>query len=196
MEAQVVVGCPSCGRTPHRILKRNGQATVKCTECGHVHKVKVHEPEQVERRVIVSQGEESFSTRVPVDSDEHIEVGDEFVLESDEGIFGVEVTSLEISTEDDPKRVESTTGEEVDTVWTRVVDNVVVDVTLHGSKGESRGVEVHVPGDYRFVVGEREELDGYEFEVTAFITRDGNRFRVEGDDVLAKNAKRIYGEER
>ncbi|MDY7083426.1 MAG: hypothetical protein SXQ77_13735 [Halobacteria archaeon] len=26
------------------------------------------------------------------------------------------------------------------------------------------------------------------------MTRDGDRFRLEGDDVMAKNAKRIYGE--
>ncbi|MDY6775328.1 MAG: HVO_0476 family zinc finger protein [Halobacteria archaeon] len=197
-DPDVVVDCPACGRTPHVVLKEDSQATVKCTECGHVHKVKVQKPETVERRVVVSQGEDSFSTRSPMESDEFIQVGDEFVLESDEGIFGVEVTSVEVTEEDTQgtettKRVESATADEVETVWTRTVDNVNVDVTVH-SEGDSEGTKVRLPGDYSVVVGETLDIDGRSYEITAFITDDGTRLRYEGDDVEAKNAKRVYVE--
>ncbi|MFB6284407.1 MAG: HVO_0476 family zinc finger protein [Halobacteria archaeon] len=198
----VLVECPSCSfRQPHEVLKSNGDATVKCEECGHVHKVHVTSEREVERRVIVSQGDESFSAMVPMNASEKLNVGDEFVVDCDEGIFGVELTSIEVDsgcgTEND--RIERAEADDVETVWTRVVDNVEVPVTLHRDKseGEAKSHDLWVPGDYEFVVGETETVDGRDFEVTAFIDRDtGDRFRLEGDDVIAKNAKRVYGEER
>lgn len=194
--ADVVVRCPACSSDePHEVLRqRNGQATLRCLTCGHVHKKRIHEPSTVERRVVVSQGQDSFSTHTTVRSDEEVAVGDEFVLEADEGVFGVEVTAVEIEQEGDNRRVDRTTAEEADTFWTRVVDNVSVPVTLHTEEDTiSRSLEV--PGDYSFVVGERETIDGDDFVVTAFVDRrTDDRFRVEGDDVEAKNAKRVYGE--
>lgn len=194
-EADVVVECPACAsEEPHEVLKENGQATLRCLACDHVHKKRVHEPSTVERRVVVSQGQESFSTHTTVRADEEVRVSDEFVLETDEGVFGVEVTSVEIEEEDDNTRVESATAEEAETFWTRVVDNVSVPVTLH-TDDATVSRRVTVPGDYSFVVGEKETADGDEFVVTAFVDRrTGDRFRVEGDDVSAKNAKRVYGE--
>jgi uncharacterized Zn finger protein len=194
-EGDVVVDCPACSsRGPHEVLKKNGQATVRCLDCDHVHKERVHEPRTVELRVVVSQGEESFSTQTTVRADETVRVGDEFVLESDRGVFGVEVTSVEVPEEGDNRRFEEATAEEAATVWTRVVDNVSVPVTLH-TDDDTVSRRMNVPGDYSFVVGEREAVDGEEFVVTAFVDRrTDDRLRVEGDDVQAKNAKRVYGE--
>ncbi len=193
--ADVVVGCPACSSDePHEVLKQNGQATLRCLACEHVHKKRVHEPSTVERRVVVSQGQESFSTHTTVRADEEIAVGDEFVLEADEGVFGVEVTAVEIEQEGDNRRVDRATADDADTFWTRAVDNVSVPVTLH-TEDDTVSRSLDVPGDYSFVVGERETVDGDEFVVTAFVDRrNDDRFRVEGDDVEAKNAKRVYGE--
>ncbi len=183
------VDCPACGvPTPHDVLNSNGQATVECGDCGHVHKVQVHDT-TVERRVVVSQGEDSFSTRVPM-QDQTLRVGEEFVLEADEGVYGVEVTSLE----SEDGRTDVAEAGEVETVWTRVVDNVGVPVTLH-REDESTSHHLQVPGDYSFVVGDTEEVDDVEFETTAFVHREGDRYRLEGDDAEAKNVKRLYGEE-
>jgi uncharacterized Zn finger protein len=195
-EGDVLVECPACSsEEPHEVLKdRGGQATLRCLTCDHVHKKRTHQPSTVELRVVVSQGEESFSTRTTVREDETVRVDDEFVLESDEGIFGVEVTSIEVEKEGDNRRVESASADEAATVWTRVVDNVGVPVTLH-TDDDTVSRKMTVPGDYDFVVGERETVDGEEFVVTAFVDRrTGDRFRVDGDDVQAKNAKRVYGE--
>jgi len=195
-EGDVIVDCPACSsRGPHEVLKQNGHATVRCLACDHVHKKRVHDgPSTVELRVVVSQGQESFSTRTTVRADEEIRVGDEFVLEADEGVFGVEVTSVEVPGDGDNRRVDEATAEDAETVWTRVVDNVSVPVTLH-TDGDTVSRRMDVPGDYGFVVGERETVDGEEFVVTAFVDRrSGDRLRVDGDDVQAKNAKRVYGE--
>jgi uncharacterized Zn finger protein len=195
-DGDVLLECPACSsEEPHEVLKdRGGQATLRCLTCDHVHKKRVREPSTVELRVVVSQGKESFSTRTTVREDEKVRVGDEFVLESEEGIFGVEVTSIEVEEEGDNRRVESASADEAATVWTRVVDNVGVPVTLH-TDDDTVSRKMTVPGDYDFVVGERETVDGDEFVVTAFVDRrTGDRFRVDGDDVQAKNAKRVYGE--
>lgn len=194
-EADVIIDCPACSsEEPHEALKTNGQATLRCLACDHVHKKRVHEPSTVERRVVVSQGEESFSTQTTVRADEEVRVGDEFVLETDEGVFGVEVTSIEIEEEGDNRRTEDATADEAATFWTRVVDNVGVPVTLH-TEDATVSRRISVPGDYEFVVGDPETVDGEEFVVTAFVDRKtGDRFRLEGDDVQAKNAKRVYGE--
>lgn len=191
----VEVDCPACGRyAVHEVLKQNGQATVECSECEHVHKVRVHEPRTVERRVVVSQGDESFSEHVPMRADETVRIGDEFVFEGEEGIFGVEVTDIEVEEDGDNRRVEAIEAEEADTVWTRVVDNVSVPVTLH-TNDATESHDLRVPGDYSFVVGDTEEVGGAEFVVTGFVDRrTGDSFTVEGDDVQAKNAKRVYGE--
>ncbi|MFP4174323.1 MAG: HVO_0476 family zinc finger protein [Halobacteriales archaeon] len=194
-DGDVVVDCPACSSSgPHEVLKTNGHATVRCLACDHVHKVRIHEPSTVELRVVVSQGQESFSTRTTVREDETVRVGDEFVLEADEGVFGVEVTSVEVPEDGDNRRVDEATADEAGTVWTRVVDNVGVPLTLH-TDDDTVSRRMDVPGDYDFVVGDRETVDGDEFVVTAFVDRrSGDRFRVEGDDVQAKNAKRVYGE--
>lgn len=192
---QVAAECPACGEHgSHQVLKQNGTMTLKCGSCGHVHKKTTEKPRTVERRVVVSQGEESWSTHVPMPATQTLGVGEEFVLDTDEGVYGVEVTALEVEKEGDNIRPETAGAEEVSTVWTRAVDNVTVPLTLHTGRGEAESHELRVPGDYRFVVGETETQDGEEFRVTAFVTRDGDRFRVDGDDVQAKNAKRVYGE--
>jgi len=194
-EGDVVADCPACSsRVPHEVLKTNGNATVRCLACDHVHKEHIHEPSTVELRVVVSQGDESFSTHTTIRGDETVRVGDEFVLEADEGVFGVKVTSIEVPEDGDNRRVDEATADDTATVWTRVVDNVSVPVTLH-TDDETVSRRIDVPGDYSFVVGEREEVDGDAFVVTAFVDRrTDDSLSVEGDDVEAKNAKRVYGE--
>lgn len=194
---EAVADCPACGAVaPHAVLKDGGQATVRCEDCGHVHKARLEEPDEVERRVVVSQGGEDLVVHLGMPADQTIHVGEEFVVDADEAVVGVEVTSLEIEREGDNDRVDRATAEEVDTVWTVAVDNVAVPVTLHRDEGTSEGHEITVPGDYTFVVGDEETVEGVEATVSAFMTDRGDRFRYEGDDVEARNVKRLYCEAR
>ncbi len=201
---RVAVVCPSCSpevETVHEVLKPGGQTTVRCTECSHVHKTKIETVQTDKIDVIVSQDGESFSSRADVPVEETLAVGEEFVLETEEAIFVVRITSLE---QDSDRRVEESVAEDVETIWTRAVDNVSVNVTLHpqdGRRDDSRGIKVNVPGDYEFVVGETEELADEEFTIDGILVTDDasgydhDRLDFDGDAVIAKDVKRIYADD-
>ncbi|ELY56687.1 HVO_0476 family zinc finger protein [Natronolimnohabitans innermongolicus] len=201
---RIPVSCPSCSpdlETVHEVLtatEGGGTVTVRCSECSHVHKVQPEREREVTLDVVVSQEGESFTANVTTPEDETIEVGDEFILETDEVLSTVRVTSVEL---DGQKRREEAAAEDVETVWTREVDNVAVNVTVHpqdGSKNDSRSITVHVPGDYEFEVGEIEEFGDDEIEIDAFVVRDDasgyhrDRYEMDGDVVFAKDTKRVY----
>jgi uncharacterized Zn finger protein len=198
--------CPSCSpdlETVHEVLTTGGgNATVKCTDCGHVHKEPLAEEATVERDVVVSQDGDSFTGSADFDPEETIYEGDEFVVETEETIAQVRVTSIETGPEERTTRADAA---DVDTVWTRAVGNVSVDVTVHPKDGDedgSRSLTVHVPGDYEFEVGEQEAFGDDEFEVTGIHVRENAiedyKFPKLGDDgdvVFAKDVKRVYGDD-
>jgi len=194
--------CPSCSpdlETVHEVLSSGGgNLTVRCGECGHVHKIQPPREREVTLDVIVSQDDESFAANVTTPAAETIETGDEFLLETAELLATVRVTSLEMG---EQRRADSALAEDVETVWTREIDNVSVDVTIHpqdGRREQSRSITVYVPGDYEFVVGETESFGDDEFEIDGIAIRgdsDGYRkdkFDHDGDMVFAKDIKRIY----
>ncbi|WP_251342334.1 HVO_0476 family zinc finger protein [Haloplanus halophilus] len=199
---RVALACPSCadaGTTVHEVLKPGGQVTVRCTACGHVHKERYDPPPETELDVVVSQGDESLATTVDAPAEDAVEVGDEFVVDTPEAIMQVRITSIEVA---DDTRVEEAAIEDVATLWTRAVDNVRVNVTVHpndGRRDDSRSITVSVPGDHEFVVGETAEFGDEEFEITGLQVRDdAPEYRFEkldhdGDTVFAKDTKRVYG---
>ncbi|MFC4551722.1 MULTISPECIES: HVO_0476 family zinc finger protein [Halorussus] len=203
---RVPVACPSCSpdeATVHEVLTTGGgRATVRCTECSHVHKVTPDEDEEVERDVIVSQEGESFSATVDAPPQETVAVGEEFVLETPEAIMVVRITDLQLGEE---RRTDEAKVEDVEAFWTRAVDNVRVNVTINpndGSHDDSTSVKIDVPGDREFEVGKVEEFGNEEFRVKSIAVRedahgyDFNPLREEGDTALAKDIKRLYGDDQ
>ena len=201
---RVPTPCPSCSpelETVHEVLsvtEGGGTFTVRCSECGHVHKVTPERTREVTLDVVVSQEGESFTANVTTDEDETVAVGDEFILETEEVLSTVRVTSVEL---EGHRRVNAAPADEIETVWTREVDNVGVNVTVHpqdGRREDSRSITVYVPGDYEFEVGAVEEFGDDEFEIDAFVVRsdatgyDRDRYEMEGDAIVAKDAKRVY----
>ncbi|MFB6077798.1 MAG: HVO_0476 family zinc finger protein [Halarchaeum sp.] len=198
------VACPSCSpdqETVHEVLTTGGgTATVRCTECGHTHKAPLESEDVVEPTVVVSQDGDSFTATVELPADEDVDTGDEFILETDEVLMQVRVTAIEVGPEE---RVQRATGEDVDTVWTRAVDNVSVPVTVHPRDGEgdgTRSLDLHLPGDEEFTIGETYEFGDEEFEIEGVHVRDDaierydfQKLGHEGDTVLAKDVKRVYG---
>ena len=199
----VAISCPACSPhddTVHEVLKPGGTVTVRCNACEHVHKETIESTTTVEQRVIVSQGGESVSTHIDVDPEETVEVGDEFIVDTPEAIFQARVTSLE--PEDDDARPDSAVVAELAAIWTRAVDNVSVNVTLHpndDSRDESRSLTINVPGDYELSVGATESFGDNEFTLTGLLVRDDaegyrfDQFDEDGDMVYAKDCKRVYG---
>ena len=198
---RVALPCPACSpdlETVHEVLKPGGQVTLRCTECDHVHKEQLPEPDEVQRSVVVSQDGESFTSQVDVPAEEDLAVGEEFLLETEEAILTVRITSLEL---DDERRTDEANVEDVRTIWTRAVGNVSVDVTKHPKNGrhdETESLEIYVPGDEEFVVGETTEYGDEEFTVEGILVRDDargydrQRFDHDRDAALAKDVKRLY----
>ena len=198
---RLALPCPSCSpefERAHEVLKERGQMyTVRCTECGHVHKERVEPDETVEVDVVVSQDGDSFTATVEAPVDETVATGEEFILDTDEAIMTVRITSLETP----EGRSEEGPASEVETIWTRAVGNVSVRVTAHPKSGEhdeTRGFKLQVPGDYEFVVDETDELGGEEFTVEGiYLREDAHGYEHEkldhgGDAALAKDIKRLY----
>ncbi|MFB6126234.1 MAG: HVO_0476 family zinc finger protein [Halolamina sp.] len=201
---RVPVTCPSCSpheRVAHEVLAEGGQFTVRCTDCDHVHKERIEPPEEVEVDVVVSQGEESWATTYTAVAEGTVETGDEFVVDTEAAIQQVRVTSVEVGEE---QRAEAAEVTEAETVWTRVVDNVGVNVTVHPAEGdgrhsETRSERVFVPGDYELTVGDVEEFGDLTAAIEGVQLRDevADDYRFEkleksGDTAFAKDVKRVY----
>jgi uncharacterized Zn finger protein len=198
--SRVALPCPACSpstETVHEILSEGGQATVRCIDCSHVHKEELPEEKTLQRNVVVSQDGESFSDTVDVPAGETLAVGEEFLLETDEAIMTVRITSLET----DQGRDEETSAKAVNTIWGRAVGNVTVNVTAHPKSGEhdeTRSFELYVPGDYEFTVGETDEMGDEEFSVVGVMVRDDatgyshEKLDYDGDAAVAKDIKRLY----
>ncbi|WP_380680556.1 HVO_0476 family zinc finger protein [Salinigranum sp. GCM10025319] len=198
---RVPLACPSCSpieQTVHEIIKPDGQSTVRCTECGHVHKEAVERPREIQVNVVVSQDGDSLSTTVDAPAEESVEVGDEFIVDTPEALLQVRVTAIETGPE---QRVDEARMDEIETVWSRVVDNVTVNVTVHPNdtrRDASRSLKMQVPGDYEFTVGEVESVGSEEFRVEGVHVRDDTGYRFDkldhdGDVAFAKDVKRVYG---
>jgi uncharacterized Zn finger protein len=197
---RVALVCPACSPdepTVHEVLNPRGTATVRCTECSHVHKTELPETETVTRSVVISQDGESFTATVDAPVGETLAVGEEFLVETDEAIMTVRITSLET----DNGRTEAAETAAVETIWTRAVGNVGVRVTAHPKSGEhdeTRGLTLQVPGDYEFVVGETDQLSDEEFTIEGIYVRadargyDHEKLDHDGDRAVAKDIKRLY----
>jgi uncharacterized Zn finger protein len=197
---RVALVCPACSPdepTVHEVLNPRGTATVRCTECSHVHKTELPETEQLTRNVVISQDGESFAATVEVPPAETLAVGEEFLVETDEAIMTVRITSLEL----DEGRAEEAEAAAVETIWTRAVGNVSVRVTAHPKSGEhdeTRGLKLQVPGDYEFVVGGTDNLGDEEFTVEGIYLRedargyDHEKLDYDGDQAMAKDIQRLY----
>jgi uncharacterized Zn finger protein len=192
--------CPACSpdiETVHEVLKPGGHITVRCTECDHVHKEQLPEDPTVQRDVVVSQDGESFKAQVDVPEEEELAVGEEFLLETDEAVVTARITSLETA----DGRTEDAPADDVETIWSRAVGNVAVNVTMHPKDGrhdETESFKLQVPGDYEFTVGMTEQFGDEEFTVEGIHVRDDakgyehEKLDFDGDMVFAKDINRLY----
>ena len=193
--------CPSCSpaaETVHEVIRPGGHATVRCTECDHTHKTEIVEPETTDLTIVVSQDGESFTTEMAVPTAGTVATGEEFVVDTPEALMEVRITGIEVGPE---RRVEEAPTDDVETLWTRAVDNVSVDVTLHpkdGDADQTRSLRLTVPGDTEFEVGETVEFGDEEFSIEGLQIRDdAPAYRHEkldhpGDFAYAKDLKRLY----
>jgi len=141
--------CPSCSpdtEVSHIILKDLKELLLKCGECGFIHKEK--KARNVLVRVIVSKGEKSLHLQTMLSG--KIKVGDELIVDDENTgeAYHVAVNSIEVG----DKRPEIASAEEIKTIWSRAIDEIVVKIAV-SRKETTQSFEMKVPGDQEFVIG-------------------------------------------
>lgn len=191
-ENEIEIKCPNCSpadETWHEILKPGQSPVAKCMDCGHTHSYRIPRVKMKTVKVIVSQMDQSAVMRMLLPEDERFFIDDEFVVEDiDSGeVVPILITALEY----DDKRKPSAVVKDLDTIWGRAIDEVTVKVAIQ--QGETtEAVEVKVPGDFRFVVGQNVKVNGKDYPIVSIKIRGGSFKSKDDDYVLAKKVKRVY----
>lgn len=182
--------CPTCQEeTDHEILRDSDPATVQCTECNHIHRTAIKIPKVIEIRAIISSEGESRQGTIELTDDETVEVGNTFVADVGDDIFGVEVTGIEMGA---ARRMRASTSD-ITCLWTRVIDSVIIRASLH--KGAlTYPLYEQVEGETVYTIGEIASVGGRQFRVTRIKLRDGAVVRKPGSYAEARFIKRVYGE--
>jgi len=143
--------CPACGEEDDQeILSESHDLLVRCTRCGNVwHTPKMKIPEPVFIKTIVSKEGTSRICRTEFLPEDSVSVGDRFVAECGVDVSGVQVASIEVG----PRRVERALASEIDTLWTRGIEEVVVRISIHEG-WKTIPVTLTCNGEQPFLVGE------------------------------------------
>nr|WP_091936967.1 HVO_0476 family zinc finger protein [Methanolobus profundi] len=195
MYDEIEVVCPSCSpkmSVLHDVLKSGQNTVVQCQECGNVHPAKIEKTKTFNVKVIISKGEESFTKYTQLASEDDVTIEDEIIVddgESDE-VFPILVTAIEAG----DKRPEIANASEIDTIWGRAIDEVVVKVAVHHGKNTD-ALHKRVPGGYEFIIGKEENIDRTKVRIKKIKIRDGSLESRTGIAVPAKFIKRIFAEE-
>lgn len=155
-----------------------------CPSCSPEKKEK-----KVPVRVIVSIGEKSLRIRTLLSG--IIRVGDELVMDDEaSGVaYPVHISSIEV----DDKRKESAQADEIKTIWGRAIEEVVIKIAIsHRETTES--IEMKVPGDREYVIGEKIKVDSRELKIIRIKIRDSGFKSRKGVAIKASDIKRIYAE--
>ncbi|HJK65865.1 MAG TPA: HVO_0476 family zinc finger protein [Methanocorpusculum sp.] len=186
----IILDCPVCGEeTDFEILKEPPEAVVRCTECGHTMRVTLKEPRIITVKTIVSYGTESHTGTVELMEGDVCSVGDFLVAEVGDESYGVEVMSIE---RDNARRAKLPV-EEIDVLWTRLVDKVIIRASLN--KGAvTIPLYEQVPGDKVYTVDHITSVGGKQFRITRIKLRKGNIIQRKDKTAQAHEIKRIYGE--
>jgi uncharacterized Zn finger protein len=181
--------CPVCKEEcEHEILRDAADLVVQCRECGQVYRMpKPPEPRILSVRTIVSREKESVVCSVELFSGERVAIGDHVAAECGDDVIGVEITSIESG----DKRLRWAEAEEITSLWTRVIEQVVVKASVHSGRMTIPLYQA-AEGDQEFVVGETYTFGGRRIRISHIKLRDGPVMRKEGWKTVARKIKRIY----
>lgn len=189
-EDMIVLDCPVCGEeTDFTLLTEPPEAVVRCTVCGHTMRVTLKEPKVYSVKAIVSYGIESHTGTIELMEGDICTVGDFLVAEVGDESYGVEVMSIE---KDNARRAKLP-AEEIEVLWTRLVDKVIIRASLN--KGAvTIPLYEQVPGDTVYTVDHITSVGGRQFRITRIKLRKGNVLERKDKTAQAFEIKRIYGE--
>jgi uncharacterized Zn finger protein len=182
--------CPECkDETEHEVVAESRDLLVRCTTCGHHHRIKKEsEPQALMIKAIVSREGTSRVCSIELAEEDEVSVEDHMVAECGDDAFGVEITAIECG----EKRVNRAKAPEITTLWTRAIEQVVVKISIHDGR-KTIPVYMECDGEQPFVVGEMNTVSGKRFKISHLKLRDGPLMRKEGWKTVAHRVKRIYG---
>ncbi|HOJ97639.1 MAG TPA: HVO_0476 family zinc finger protein [Methanospirillum sp.] len=182
--------CATCKEeTEQEVLSEARDLIIRCTVCGLTSRRPLPpEPEPIYVKTIVSREAESYVGRAELMKGEIVSVGDHIVAERDDGeVAGVEIMSLEVG----DKRVTKAAAEEIDTIWSRAIDEVIVRISVHDGK-KTIPLYVACEGDERFTIDEIVSIDRIRARIDHICLRNGMIQRRKGKYEVANRIKRIY----
>ena len=187
---QIDMFCATCNEeTEHEVLSRTTNQVIKCTVCGAVSRIPLQkEPALLQIKAIVSKEGDSSVCRCEIAEDEEVNVGDFLIAETDDGEgTGVEVMSIESG----DKRRTKANGADIDTLWCRVIDQVVVRFSVHDG-WHTLPLYVRCEGDEKFVVGDVYVIKGVKARIGHIRMRNGAVTKRRGKFEVANTIKRVY----
>ena len=184
--------CPSCGENAvHEVLRgKMGkkqdtlEATVKCQECGHTYTTVVREPESLKIPIIVSDRSESHREEIELMEDEILSVGDEIFL----GESQLLVTAIESK----GKRVENCEPANIDTIWAKKFDHVIVKISIN-KHTQTIPAELEALPDEELYVGDLMTIGTEKVAIHSIKTASGmvRRGSAEARDIVRIYAKAV-----
>lgn len=178
--------CDTCkDETEHELIREDKQL-YRCLECGTV--TQYHPEKEIRVKAVISTGAISRVGSVVFKELDTVEVGDEIVVETEEGFRVGEVTAIELK---DGSRTSFAEVKDVETIWLRDVSEVEVKFSLH--KGAvTTPYKMVTSGETEFRIGERVNIDNLIFRITRMKLIDGRLLKREGQRAKAKQIRRIY----
>ncbi len=183
--------CESCGEeTPHRVLRgRMGSnpesgfdGTVQCITCKTIHNVNFPMEKPVKVQSIISDGNSSEKSQ--------IEFGPLEVIGLDEEFFYNDHNLLVTSIESNGKRVTRSRAKEIDCLWLKIFDTVMVKVSV--VKGENtKSNNIEATPEEEFAVGDLLEFGKDKVVIDKIKTTHRMVYR-EGSPIEARSITRIY----
>lgn len=178
--------CDTCkDETEHELIREDKQL-YRCLECGTV--TQYHPEKEIRVKAVISTGAISRVGSVVFKELDTVEVGDEIVVETEEGFRVGEVTAIELK---DGSRTSFAEVKDVETIWLRDVSEVEVKFSLH--KGAvTTPYKMVTSGETEFRIRERVNIDNLIFRITRMKLTDGRLLKREGQKAKAKQIRRIY----
>lgn len=192
MPDTIVYVCPDCGEeTEHQILKgRMGKATLegtfRCNECGRVTSETIKIPEILTVPVIYSDGDVSEPTSTTLESNDIVELDDEFEMDDGRKVC---VTYIEVG---DGRRVKKAVATKIKKLWVKRFDILSVKVSINDN-GRTYPMRVEAEPDDEFVVGSMLKFEDFDCMIHAIKTKTS---LVKHGSAEARDITRIYGKIR
>ncbi len=181
--------CPNCGNegeheiVSYKEVKGGTEYLVRCKNCGYTYSIVMKEEKMKDIKVIFSWKGESEVKKYSTFENDILHVGDEIRVAG--------INTLITAIDSKGKRVEKGVAKDIDTIWAKRFDKVIVKVSINrGDRTISH--EITANPDEEFYIGDILEFNKGHAVIHKIKTND--RFIHRGG-AMARDIVRIYAKE-